>query len=80
LAAASGAPLFQVFALREQIGRYRFFTYPAAHVARELLRAPAEALRPYVIEYAERLAAVARQYPFQWHNIYPFWEATPSEP
>jgi predicted LPLAT superfamily acyltransferase len=75
LAAASGAPLFQVFVVRERLGHYRFFSYPAKFIPRELLRANPEALREHVSEYAQRLATAARQYPFQWYNIYPFWEA-----
>jgi predicted LPLAT superfamily acyltransferase len=74
LAAASGAPIFQVFAVRERLGHYRFFSFPAQFVSRELLRAKPDALQPYLAEYAGRLASVARQYPFQWYNIYPFWE------
>jgi predicted LPLAT superfamily acyltransferase len=74
LAAATGAPIFQVFAVRERLGHYRCFTFPAKLLGRELLRAPPQALWPHVAEYAERLAAVARQYPFQWANFYPFWE------
>jgi predicted LPLAT superfamily acyltransferase len=85
LAAVSGAPLFQVFVVRERLGHYRFVSFPARFIGRELLRAGPDALRPHVAEYAERLAAVARQYPFQWYNFYPFWEepagsANPSVP
>lgn len=76
LAAISGAPIVQVFSVRERLGHYRFFTFPATRVGRDLLRAPAEALRVHVAQYAERLASVARQYPFQWQNLYPFWDAT----
>jgi predicted LPLAT superfamily acyltransferase len=74
LAAFSGAPLFQVFVVRERIGSYRFFSFPPKFIGRELLRAAPEALQPHVAEYADRLASVARQYPFQWFNFYPFWE------
>jgi predicted LPLAT superfamily acyltransferase len=77
LAAASGAPLFQVFGVRERLGHYRFFTFPPTQVGRDLLRARPEALRPQVMEYAQRLASVARQHPFQWYNFFPFWEAMP---
>jgi predicted LPLAT superfamily acyltransferase len=75
LAAASGAPLFQVFALREGIGRYRFFTHPAQYLNKRILRKEPEALRAVVVQYVERLTAVVREHPFQWHNIYPYWEA-----
>ena len=70
-AAASGAPLFQVFVVRERLGLYRFVSYPPQFVPRELLRAPAESLRPYVALFVDRLSTLARDYPFQWFNIYP---------
>lgn len=75
LAAISGAPLFQVFVVRERLGRYRCLSFPARHLPRTLARSDADGLAPHVTEYAERLAATARQYPFQWYNIYPFWAA-----
>jgi predicted LPLAT superfamily acyltransferase len=43
-----------------------------------MLHAGTEALQPHVAEYAARLADVAKQYPFQWFNIYPFWDETPT--
>jgi predicted LPLAT superfamily acyltransferase len=74
LAAVSGAPIFQTFVVRERIGHYRFFSSPAKFIPREVLRAGNDALLPHATEYAERLAEVARKYPFQWYNIFPFWE------
>lgn len=74
LAAVSGAPIFQTFVVRERMGHYRFFSFPAKFIPREVLRSGNDALLPHVTEYAERLAEVARQYPFQWYNIFPFWE------
>jgi len=79
LAAASGAPLFQVFVVRERLGHYRFFCFPAMLVGRQLLRTGPEALQPFLTEYAQRLASMARQYPWQWYNFYPFWEASPAD-
>jgi predicted LPLAT superfamily acyltransferase len=38
------------------------------------LRARREILQSHVAEYAGHLAEVAKQYPFQWFNLYPFWE------
>jgi predicted LPLAT superfamily acyltransferase len=75
LAAASGAPLFQVFAVRERLGHYRLFSHPAEFVSRDVLRDRTGPVRTHVIQYAQRLAAVVRQYPFQWCNFYPFWIA-----
>jgi predicted LPLAT superfamily acyltransferase len=79
LAAASGAPLFQVFVVREKLGKYRFFAFPPWHVGKEMLRKPPAALDPLVQEYAARLASVAQQCPLQWYNIYDYWEP-PGEP
>jgi len=78
LAAVSGAPIFQTFVVRERRGHYRFFSFPAKFIGREILRAGPAALQPHVAEYAARLAEVAGQYPFQWFNIYPFWDETPA--
>jgi predicted LPLAT superfamily acyltransferase len=77
LAAATGAPIFQTFVVRERPGHYRFFSFPAKFIPRDVLRAGTDALLPQVAEYAARLADVAKQYPFQWFNIYPFWDETP---
>jgi predicted LPLAT superfamily acyltransferase len=77
LAAVTGAPVFQVFAVREKIGHYRFFTFPAQSVEKGLLRQGPEAFRDHVQVYAERLASVARQYPLQWYNLYAFWDDEP---
>ncbi|HPA20817.1 MAG TPA: hypothetical protein PLU30_23925 [Verrucomicrobiae bacterium] len=77
LAAVTGAPVFQTFVVRERLGHYRFFSHPAKFVDRKTLRDGGAALQPHVLEYADRLAAVARQYPFQWFNFFPFWEEDP---
>jgi len=74
LAAMTGAPVFQTFAVRERLGHYRFFAHPAKHIPRATVRAGTEVLVPYATEYAQRLAHAARQYPFQWFNIFPFWD------
>lgn len=74
LAAVSGAPVFQVFAVRERIGHYRFFSFPAKFIERDVLHARRDILQSHVAEYAGHLAEVAKQYPFQWFNLYPFWE------
>jgi len=73
LAAATGAPLFQVFAVREKLGRYSFFSYPALHIPQTVNLHRIDELKPYVEQYAERIGEVARKHPFQWYNFYPFW-------
>jgi predicted LPLAT superfamily acyltransferase len=77
LAAVSGAPIFQTFVVRERLGHYRFFSSPARFIPRDLARSGPGTLQPYVAEYAGCLADVAKQYPFQWFNIFPFWDETP---
>jgi predicted LPLAT superfamily acyltransferase len=74
LAAASGAPLFQVFVVREALGRYRFLCDPPHHITREQLRATPNALQACAQRYANRLEAMVRQYPFQWANLFPYWD------
>ncbi len=74
LAAVTGAPLFEVFAVREKLGHYRFFSFPPRTVSRDALRPGSDTLQALADEYAGRLEAVARQYPFQWYNLYPFWD------
>jgi len=74
LAAASGAPLFQVFTVRERLGCYRFATFPAEFISREEVRSDPNAAPARARRYAERLEAVVRQYPFQWSNFFPYWE------
>lgn len=73
LAAASGAPLFQVFVVREQLGRYRFSTFSPEFISREEVRSNPDAVSAQARRYAERLETFARQYPFQWANFFPFW-------
>jgi predicted LPLAT superfamily acyltransferase len=77
LAAMTGAPVFQVFAVRERPRHYRFFTFPPLFLEKERIREGPAALAGHARLYADRLASVARQYPFQWHNFYPFWGDTP---
>jgi predicted LPLAT superfamily acyltransferase len=76
LAAVSGAPIFQTFVVRERLGHYRFFSFPAKFIPREILRANHAALQPHVAEFATQLADVAKKYPFQWFNFFPFWDKT----
>ncbi|MCX7805746.1 MAG: hypothetical protein N3A38_11235 [Planctomycetota bacterium] len=74
LAAVSGAPLLQVFAMREPDWTYRLIALPP-----RFLEVPPRAGRAgfaarCVAEYAGHLENVLRRYPFQWYNFYPFWD------
>lgn len=83
LAAATGAPVLLGFALRLARRRYLVHIEPLAatitpHHAGKAAGAaePWAALRPYVTRYAERLAALCREYPYNWFNFHDIWENT----
>ena len=77
LAALSGAPLVQVFAMREGAYRYHFRAFPPEHLAlAERPRRP-EQLREWAGRFARRLEQQLREHPRQWHNFYDFWAAAP---
>lgn len=76
LAAASGAPLFPVFVVRERLGKYRFATFPPEFISREELRAGGDSVTLQAQRYADRLEIFVRQYPLQWANFYAYWEPT----
>jgi predicted LPLAT superfamily acyltransferase len=75
IAAASGAPLSHVFALRTGRRCYDFHASPPrvlSHGARGGRRAD---LARWAGEFAARLEEVVREHPTQWGNFYPFWSA-----
>ena len=74
LAAATGAPVTQGFAMRVKLRHYRFLSFPAQHVPRERGPAQQAILRECAEQYAANLTSVLKQYPFQWYNFYPFWD------
>ncbi len=74
VAALSGSPLVHAFAMREGTYRYHFYAYPPERLAFGGREDRAEVLRQAVERFVERLERKLRDYPFQWHNFYPFWE------
>ncbi|MGD1083294.1 MAG: hypothetical protein ABSA47_00930 [Verrucomicrobiota bacterium] len=74
LAAASGAPLFQVVTVRQRLGHYRFAAFPPQFISREEIRSDPNAVAARARRYAEHLETVVREYPFQWANFFPYWE------
>lgn len=73
VAAASGAPLLHVHALRTGRRRYRFQAWPQGVLA-WTSRAEREAdLARWAGAYAARLEEALRAHPEQWGNFYPFW-------
>lgn len=78
LAAASGAALVQVFAMREAGWRYRFVAYEPDWLTSPRRPEREAFLNQQVAKYAARLEATMRRYPLQWYNFFPFWDE-PSE-
>jgi len=74
VAAVTGAPVVQIFAMREGIDRYRFFCSPARSVGNEFRKDRQASIRACATDFAERLESALRKYPFQWYNFYPFWK------
>ena len=74
LAAATGAPVIHVFAMRVKLRHYRFISFPAQHIPRERGPAQQAILADAAAQYVAHLTAVLKQYPFQWYNFYPFWD------
>lgn len=73
LAAALRCPVFLVFGIYRGKNRYDLYCEPFAERI-ELPRGDRErALAQYVQAYASRLEHFARQYPFNWFNVYDFW-------
>ena len=77
LAARSQAPVVMCFGLYQGGNRYRIefveFGTPAPSAAR------GAAFQPVVDRYAALLERYARQYPLNWFNFYPFWDAAPGQ-
>lgn len=73
LAAAAGAPLFHVHALRVGRRRYRFRAWAqGVPVVRARPERDADLARA-AGEFAARLEEALREHPEQWGNLFPFW-------
>jgi len=80
LASVLRCPVYLVFSVHLGGNAYRVWCEPFADRV-ELPRADREgALRRYAQRYADRLAFVAREYPFNWFNVYDFWNPTTEPP
>jgi predicted LPLAT superfamily acyltransferase len=75
LAALAGAPVVQAFAFREPGFRYRFVAFPPERLEMPPRDRRSDFLAACVARYAGRLESMVRQYPCQWYNFYPFWDA-----
>jgi predicted LPLAT superfamily acyltransferase len=74
MAAIAGAPLVQVFSLRERGGHYHFFGFPALRPHRPRHQERDAHLRECAAQFAANLESVVKRDPLQWYNFYPFWE------
>lgn len=75
LAAILRCPVYCFFGLR--VGDYRYHTYASQLAERvTLARGQREQqAQAYAQRYADRLAEMAQQYPDNWFNFQPFWDA-----
>jgi predicted LPLAT superfamily acyltransferase len=86
LAAAAGAPLIQVFAIRRGWRRYSF--HAVTQLAPAMVGGGGSAggrrqrrreLAAAAAGFAAELEQVVRAHPHQWGNFYDFWAASPAE-
>ncbi len=73
LAAAAGAPLMHVFALRAGSRSYRFVGFPAQQLSYASRRDKQRDLQRWAGEFAQRLEQKTRDLPWQWGNFFPIW-------
>ena len=74
VAAASKAPVFQVFAMRRGPYRYDFQAFPMGRLEYANRRRKQADFERWIAEYAARLEEFTRADPWQWGNFYDFWE------
>lgn len=73
VAAAAGAPVFHVHAVRTGRRRYRFQAWPQGVLAFSSRAAREADLARWAGDYAARLEEQLRAAPAQWGNLFPFW-------
>jgi predicted LPLAT superfamily acyltransferase len=74
MAAIAGAPLVQVFSLREPGGHYHFFGFPALPPHHPPRHERDAHLRSCAAQFATNLEGIVRRDPLQWYNFFPFWD------
>ncbi len=79
MAAVTGSPVIQIFAMREGVDRYRFFCSPPRTVGNGSRKQRNHEIAACAADFAQRLELVLSDYPFQWYNFYPFWAQTDGE-
>ncbi len=74
MASVTGSPVIRVFAMRDGVGRYRFFCSRPLFIGKASGQARERIVAEAAQEFAAHLEAVLRKYPFQWYNFYQFWK------
>jgi lauroyl/myristoyl acyltransferase len=74
IAQASGAPVFPVFVLQEEDGRYRTIVEEAIRVPHTRGPASDEAVVAGLATFVASMEATIRGYPTQWYRFARFWE------
>lgn len=74
LAAIAGAPLVQVFSLREPGGHYHFFGFPPVAPHHPPRHERDAHLRQCAAQFAANLETIVKRDPLQWYNFFPFWD------
>jgi len=74
LAAIAGAPLVQVFSLRESGGHYHFFGFPPIPPHHPPHAQRKTHLRNCATQFAANLESIVKRDPLQWYNFFPFWD------
>jgi len=80
VAALSGAPLISTFNVQVGPASYRFIADPPRRYAFDRSRDRNAQMREWVEDYARRLEALVREYPYQWFNFFDFWNPAPPGP
>ena len=80
VAALSGAPLISTFNVQVGPTSYRFIADPPRRYAFDRSRDRNAQMREWVEDYARRLEALVREYPYQWFNFFDFWNPAPPGP
>lgn len=74
IAQASGAPIFPVFVLQEEDGRYRTVVEPPIRVPQARHEAAHAAVLAGLATFVGHMEATIRAYPTQWYRFGRFWE------
>jgi predicted LPLAT superfamily acyltransferase len=76
LSSALRCPVLLVFGIYCGGNRYQLYCEPFADRIVLPRKDREGALRGYVQAYAQRLEAIAREHPYNWFNMYNFWDPT----